>query len=73
MQKKSFNLLMNYFFIIGPIYREQLGPVEGVFIADDSLIKEVFSQEDANPKHLIPEPWLIYNEIKKVQRGLFFL
>lgn len=57
----------------GSIYREQLGPVEGVFIADDELIKEVFSQEDENPTHLIPEPWTLYNEIKKVQRGLFFL
>lgn len=57
----------------GPIYREKLGPVEGVFIADDELIKEVFSQEDTSPTHLIPEPWIIYNEINNVKRGLFFL
>lgn len=57
----------------GGIYREQIGPVEGVFIADDELIKEVFEQEDTHPTHLIPEPWIIYNQIKKVQRGLFFL
>lgn len=57
----------------GPIYREKLGPVEGVFIADDDLIKEVFGQEDTSPTHLIPEPWIIYNQINNVQRGLFFL
>ena len=57
----------------GPIYREKLGPVEGVFIADDELIKETFGQEDTSPTHLIPEPWIIYNELNNVQRGLFFL
>lgn len=57
----------------GPIYRERLGTVDAVFISDADLIRQVFAQEDSTPGHFLPEPWLLYNQIYRVQRGLFFL
>ncbi|XP_013794786.1 cytochrome P450 315a1, mitochondrial-like [Limulus polyphemus] len=58
---------------LGNIYREKLGAVEAVFIADSELIQRVYQNEGRYPLHMVPEPWIIYNEIKGIQRGLFFM
>ncbi|XP_023243581.1 cytochrome P450 315a1, mitochondrial-like [Centruroides sculpturatus] len=58
---------------LGPIYRECLGSVDAVFVADSDLIQQVYSNEGKYPKHMVPEPWIIYNEMYGKQRGLFFM
>ncbi|XP_076335674.1 cytochrome P450 315a1, mitochondrial-like [Tachypleus tridentatus] len=58
---------------LGSIYREKLGAVEAVFVAEGELIQRVYQNEGRYPMHLVPEPWLIYNEINGIQRGLFFM
>ncbi|XP_022243138.1 cytochrome P450 315a1, mitochondrial-like [Limulus polyphemus] len=58
---------------LGCIYREKLGSVEAVFVADSELIQSIYQNEGRYPMHLVPEPWLIYNETKGIQRGLFFI
>lgn len=59
--------------VLGPIYKENLGTVEAVFVSDAKLIQKVFQNEGKYPKHLVPEPWIIYNQNKGIQRGLFFM
>ncbi|XP_064461292.1 cytochrome P450 315a1, mitochondrial-like [Ornithodoros turicata] len=58
---------------LGPLYREKLGSVEAVFVADSALIQQVYTNEGKYPMHMVPEAWLIYNEVKGIQRGLFFM
>lgn len=58
---------------LGPIYKETLGSVEAVFVADSALIQKVYASEGKFPMHMVPEAWLIYNEVKGIQRGLFFM
>lgn len=56
----------------GPIYREHLGKTELVFVANNKMIQKVVSHEGQFPQHNVPIAWSFYNELKKVQRGLFF-
>lgn len=58
---------------LGPIYREKLGDVDVVFISDAELIQKVYSNDGKFPRHMVPEPWTIYNQTKGIQRGLFFM
>ena len=58
---------------LGPIYKEKMGNQEIVFISDAELIQKVYKFEGKYPQHMVPEPWIIFNEIKGVQRGLFFM
>lgn len=57
---------------LGPIFRERLGPNELLFIADTKMIQTVIANEGPRPHHNVPEAWLLYNEIKNIERGLFF-
>ncbi|XP_013779180.1 cytochrome P450 315a1, mitochondrial-like [Limulus polyphemus] len=58
---------------LGRVYREKLGVVEAVFVADSELIQQIYQNEGRYPMHMVPEPWIIYNEINGIQRGLFFI
>ncbi|XP_017490487.1 PREDICTED: cytochrome P450 315a1, mitochondrial-like, partial [Rhagoletis zephyria] len=58
---------------LGPIYREKLGNIEAVFLSDAKLIQKVYKYEGKYPQHMVPEPWIIYNQSKGIQRGLFFM
>lgn len=58
---------------LGPIFREPLGPVDGVFISSPDLIRQIFLYEGKYPKHPLPDAWLLYNEIHNCKRGLFFM
>ncbi|OQR72646.1 cytochrome P450 315a1, partial [Tropilaelaps mercedesae] len=58
---------------LGPIYREKLGTVEAVFVADSALIQQVYANEGRYPQHMVPEAWTIYNQKKNIKRGLFFI
>lgn len=58
---------------LGPIFQECMGSVESIFICEPELIRQVFANEGKYPKHALPESWLLYNEIRKNSRGLYFM
>lgn len=58
---------------LGPIFREKLGAVEAVVLADKDYTSTVYSSEGRYPVHLVPEPWVMYNKKKGIKRGLFFM
>lgn len=58
---------------LGPVYRESIGPVSGVFVSDPNEMRRVFSLEGKYPKHLQPDPWILYNKMYGCKRGLFFM
>ena len=58
---------------LGPIFKEKLGPVEAVAVSSKDLAMDVYAKEGRYPQHLVPEPWLIYNKMRGIQRGLFFM
>lgn len=52
---------------LGPIYRETLGPdVEVVYISDPDMCMKVLQEDGQYPQHLIPKPWLVFNQTAKV-------
>lgn len=57
---------------LGPIFRERLGSLEYVFIADTKMIQTVVANEGSQPHHSVPEAWTLYNKINNIERGLFF-
>lgn len=58
---------------LGPLFREMIGDKEVVFVADAQLMKKVYSNEGQYPVHSVPEPWTLFNHMKGIQRGLFFM
>lgn len=58
---------------LGPIFREKLGHVEALWLADPKLYKQVYQQEGTCPRLMLPEPWAIFNKKHGYQRGLFFM
>lgn len=58
---------------LGSVYREKLGAVEAVFVAESSLLQQVYANEGRYPQHMVPEAWTIYNEKHDIKRGLFFM
>nr|UYC47530.1 cytochrome P450 enzyme [Schistocerca gregaria] len=58
---------------LGPVFRESIGPVDAVFVADANEMRRVFSVEGRYPAHIVPESWLLYNEVYGYKRGLFFM
>lgn len=58
---------------LGNIFREKMGNLDCVFVADASLMQYVYSSEGPYPVHAVPEAWTIFNRQRGVQRGLFFL
>lgn len=57
----------------GPVFREKLGSVDAVWICNPSDMKLLFAQEGKYPRHVLPEAWLLYNDIYGQQRGLYFM
>lgn len=58
---------------LGPIYRENMGSVKAVFVSSPDEYRRIFRLEGNRPKHLLPEAWILYNEMRKCRRGLFFM
>lgn len=58
---------------LGPIYKGQLGPVRAIFTNSPHHYGEIFRLEGKTPKHFLPECWLLYNQMRKRQRGLLFM
>ncbi|XP_014271100.1 cytochrome P450 315a1, mitochondrial [Halyomorpha halys] len=58
---------------LGPIFKENMGTVCGIFLADPWAARTIFSAEGRYPKHIVPEPWKVYNKLYNCNRGLFFM
>lgn len=58
---------------LGSIFREKMGNLDCVFVADAQLMQYIYSSEGQYPVHAVPEPWTIFNKQRGVQRGLFFM
>ncbi|KAF7989083.1 hypothetical protein HCN44_007393 [Aphidius gifuensis] len=58
---------------LGPIYRDKIGPVSAVFLNSPEDYQKIFRYEGATPRHFLPEAWLLYNDMRKCQRGLLFM
>lgn len=58
---------------LGPIFKEKLGVVEAVAVSSKDLASTVYLNEGRYPQHMVPKPWLIYNQMRGIQRGLFFM
>ncbi|XP_012223827.2 cytochrome P450 315a1, mitochondrial isoform X1 [Linepithema humile] len=59
---------------LGPIYREQIGPVRAVFVNSPEEFRRIFLRlEGPMPQHFLPESWKLYNEIRAQRRGLLFM
>lgn len=59
---------------LGPVFREQIGPVRAVFVNSPDEFRRIFlGLEGAMPQHFLPESWKLYNEIRAQRRGLLFM
>ncbi|XP_035723788.1 cytochrome P450 315a1, mitochondrial-like isoform X1 [Vespa mandarinia] len=58
---------------LGPIYRERIGPIMAIFVNSPQEYRRIFRLEGPMPKHFLPEPWVLYNELRSLQRGLLFM
>lgn len=59
---------------LGPVYREQIGPVRAVFVnSPDEYRKILIDLAGPMPQHFLPESWRLYNEIRAQNRGLLFM
>ncbi|KYM95608.1 PREDICTED: cytochrome P450 315a1, mitochondrial [Cyphomyrmex costatus] len=59
---------------LGPVFREQIGPVQGVFVNSPAEYRKILSDLAGNtPQHFLPEPWVLYNEMRAQNRGLLFM
>ncbi|XP_057666302.1 cytochrome P450 315a1, mitochondrial [Diorhabda carinulata] len=58
---------------LGPIFRDNVGPVTAVFLSDPDEMRAVFAKEGKYPKLTKPSSWLLYNEKNNYSRGLFFM
>ena len=57
----------------GPIFRETIGNMTGIFLSDASDMRQVIAQEGKYPTHALPEAWTLYNRKYSCSRGLFFM
>lgn len=58
---------------LGPIFRESIGPIDAVFVADPLDMRAVFNREGKYPQHVLPDAWVLYNKLFGCSRGLFFM
>lgn len=58
---------------LGPIFRDKIGSLNAVFVADPEMYRAVFAQEGKHPAHFLPEAWNVYNQMSGKSRGLLFM
>ncbi|XP_067011206.2 cytochrome P450 315a1, mitochondrial [Anabrus simplex] len=58
---------------LGPVFRDTIGTVDAVFVANADEMRRLFSLEGKYPTHVLPEPWVLYNQMFGCKRGLFFM
>ncbi|WAR11974.1 CP24A-like protein [Mya arenaria] len=54
----------------GPMFRERLGPVTNLSIADPRLVEELFRQEGKYPNRPPYDAWLLYKDMRKRTHGI---
>lgn len=57
----------------GPIFQVKAGPSTLVFLSSGEFIRSMFAHEGKYPKHILPPPWLYFNQKHKIERGLLFM
>ncbi|XP_014244304.1 cytochrome P450 315a1, mitochondrial [Cimex lectularius] len=57
----------------GPVFRENMGTHSAVFVSDPEIMRLIFSVDGKHPRHFVPRPWSLFNEIHHSKRGLFFM
>lgn len=57
----------------GNIFRVHMESIDVVFTSSPEYIRSIYAYEGKYPKHIIPTPWLYFNEKFNVQRGLLFM
>ncbi|XP_077992026.1 25-hydroxyvitamin D-1 alpha hydroxylase, mitochondrial-like [Glandiceps talaboti] len=55
----------------GPIWREDLGGLAGVFVADPNAAAAVFRSEGKYPRRPPVDPWLLYRKLGGYSLGVF--
>ncbi|KAG5313571.1 CP315 protein, partial [Pseudoatta argentina] len=59
---------------LGPVFRDQIGPIKAVFVNSPAEYRKVLADLAGNsPRHFLPESWMLYNEIRTQNRGLLFM
>lgn len=59
---------------LGPVYREQIGPVRAVFVNSPAEYRKIFIElAGPTPMHFLPECWQLYNKTRARHRGLLFM
>lgn len=59
---------------LGPVYREQIGPVRAVFVNSAAEYRKILLDlAGPMPRNFLPESWQLYNEIRGQNRGLLFM
>lgn len=59
---------------LGPVYREQIGPLRAVFVNSPNEYRKILVDlAGPTPEHFLPEAWMLYNEIRAQDRGLLFM
>uniref|UniRef100_A0A1B0CLM4 Cytochrome n=1 Tax=Lutzomyia longipalpis TaxID=7200 RepID=A0A1B0CLM4_LUTLO len=58
---------------LGSIFRENIGPLECLFVSDPDAIREVFLNEGKYPRHPLPDAWKLYERKHRNKRGLLFM
>jgi len=57
-----------------PVFKAEVAPgFEAIFISCPRLVQQIMRNEGSSPMKLIPEPWIIFNQLTNTKRGLFFL
>ena len=54
----------------GRIFKEQMGPITNLSIADPQLVEEIFRNEGKYPNRPAYDPWLLYKEMRKRSKGI---
>ncbi|KYN21367.1 hypothetical protein ALC57_06293 [Trachymyrmex cornetzi] len=72
--KKLHEYVSNRHKELGPVFRDQIGPIEAVFVNSPADFRKVLADLAGNtPRHFLPESWMLYNEIRTQNRGLLFM
>lgn len=59
---------------MGKIFIENFGTTDLLFVSDAELIRNLFlSLEGKYPRHILPDPWLLYEKLYGQKRGLLFM
>lgn len=54
----------------GPMFREKLGPVTNISVADPDLVEEIVRSEGKFPNRPPYASWTMYKKIRKQANGL---